>query len=66
MHEGGELANMTLPDSPTCLNGETLATTRKPSCDDCFFKSGNLGAQLRKLEDAQYVAVKKEFAGRKP
>jgi DNA-binding MarR family transcriptional regulator len=27
---------------------------------------GNLGAQLRKLEDAQYVAVKKEFAGRKP
>jgi DNA-binding MarR family transcriptional regulator len=27
---------------------------------------GNLGAQLRKLEDAQYVAVKKEFVGRKP
>jgi DNA-binding HxlR family transcriptional regulator len=27
---------------------------------------GNLGAQLRKLEDAQYVAVKKEFLGRKP
>ncbi|HEY7118337.1 MAG TPA: transcriptional regulator [Tepidisphaeraceae bacterium] len=27
---------------------------------------GNLGAQLRKLEEAQYVAVKKEFADRKP
>src|SRR5262245_51137572 len=27
---------------------------------------GNLGAQLRKLEDAQYIAVKKEFVGRKP
>jgi DNA-binding MarR family transcriptional regulator len=27
---------------------------------------GNLGAQLRKLEDAQYVMVKKEFVGRKP
>ena len=27
---------------------------------------GNLGAQLRKLEDAQYVTVKKEFASRKP
>ena len=27
---------------------------------------GNLGAQLRKLEDAGYVAVKKEFADRKP
>ncbi|MGH7176816.1 MAG: transcriptional regulator [Tepidisphaeraceae bacterium] len=27
---------------------------------------GNLGAQLRKLEEAEYVAVKKEFADRKP
>jgi DNA-binding MarR family transcriptional regulator len=27
---------------------------------------GNLGAQLRKLEDAQYVNVKKEFSDRKP
>jgi DNA-binding MarR family transcriptional regulator len=27
---------------------------------------GNLGAQLRKLEEAQYVAVKKEFVERKP
>jgi DNA-binding MarR family transcriptional regulator len=27
---------------------------------------GNLGAQLRKLEDAQYIAVKKEFQDRKP
>jgi DNA-binding MarR family transcriptional regulator len=27
---------------------------------------GNLGAQLRKLEDAGYVAVKKEFVARKP
>jgi DNA-binding HxlR family transcriptional regulator len=27
---------------------------------------GNLGAQLRKLEDSMYVAVKKEFVGRKP
>ena len=27
---------------------------------------GNLGAQLRKLEDAGYVAVKKEFVDRKP
>src|SRR5439155_18030838 len=27
---------------------------------------GNLGAQLRKLEDAGYVTVKKEFVGRKP
>ena len=27
---------------------------------------GNLGAQLRKLEDAQYVTVEKEFVGRKP
>ena len=27
---------------------------------------GNLGAQLRKLEDAGYVAAKKEFVERKP
>ena len=27
---------------------------------------GNLGAQLKKLEDARYVGVKKEFAYRKP
>jgi DNA-binding MarR family transcriptional regulator len=27
---------------------------------------GNLGAQLRKLEDAGYVAVNKEFVERKP
>src|ERR1041385_5251988 len=27
---------------------------------------GNLGAQLRKLEEAQYLEVKKEFADRKP
>jgi DNA-binding MarR family transcriptional regulator len=27
---------------------------------------GNLGAQLRKLEEAQYLAVKKEFVDRKP
>jgi DNA-binding transcriptional ArsR family regulator len=27
---------------------------------------GNLGAQLRKLEDAGYVTVNKEFAQRKP
>lgn len=27
---------------------------------------GNLGAQLRKLEDAGYVAAKKEFVDRKP
>jgi DNA-binding MarR family transcriptional regulator len=27
---------------------------------------GNLGAQLRKLEDAGYLGVKKEFADRKP
>ena len=27
---------------------------------------GNLGAQLRKLEEANYVAVKKEFENRKP
>jgi DNA-binding transcriptional ArsR family regulator len=27
---------------------------------------GNLGVHLRKLEDAGYVAVTKEFVGRKP
>jgi DNA-binding MarR family transcriptional regulator len=27
---------------------------------------GNLGAQLRKLEEAEYLSVKKEFADRKP
>jgi DNA-binding MarR family transcriptional regulator len=27
---------------------------------------GNLGAQLRKLEEAGYLAVKKEFVDRKP
>ena len=27
---------------------------------------GNLGAQLRRLEDAGYVSVKKEFVERKP
>jgi len=27
---------------------------------------GNLGAQLRKLEDVGYLAVKKEFTDRKP
>jgi DNA-binding MarR family transcriptional regulator len=28
--------------------------------------NGNLGAQLRKLEDAGYVDVRKEFSDRKP
>ena len=27
---------------------------------------GNLGAQLRKLEDADYITVSKEFADRRP
>ena len=27
---------------------------------------GNLGAQLRKLEEAQYIEVRKEFLDRKP
>lgn len=27
---------------------------------------GNLGAQLRKLEDLEYVTVKKEFVNRRP
>jgi len=27
---------------------------------------GNLGAQLRKLEEAQYLSVRKEFIDRKP
>ena len=27
---------------------------------------GNLGAQLRKLEDADYISVSKEFADRRP
>ncbi|MCF8259694.1 MAG: transcriptional regulator [Melioribacteraceae bacterium] len=27
---------------------------------------GNLSVHLRKLEEAEYVSVKKEFAGRKP
>lgn len=27
---------------------------------------GNLGAQLRKLEDAAYISIDKQFAGRKP
>lgn len=27
---------------------------------------GNLGAQLRKLEDNGYIAVRKEFANRRP
>ncbi|MEM7164991.1 MAG: transcriptional regulator [Planctomycetota bacterium] len=27
---------------------------------------GNLGAHLRQLEEAGYIAVRKEFAGRKP
>jgi DNA-binding HxlR family transcriptional regulator len=27
---------------------------------------GNLGAQMRKLEDVRYVTVRKEFRGRKP
>lgn len=27
---------------------------------------GNLGAQLRKLEEAQYIQVRKEFLDRKP
>lgn len=27
---------------------------------------GNLGAQLRKLEEANYIAVRKEFVARKP
>jgi len=27
---------------------------------------GNLGAHLRRLEEAQYVEVRKEFVGRKP
>lgn len=28
--------------------------------------NGNLGAQLRKLEDAGYVSVRKDFVGRQP
>lgn len=27
---------------------------------------GNLGAQLRKLEESEYLSVRKEFAARKP
>lgn len=27
---------------------------------------GNLGAQLRKLEDENYIALRREFAGRRP
>ena len=27
---------------------------------------GNLGANLRRLEDAAYLSVRKEFSGRKP
>ena len=27
---------------------------------------GNLSVHLKKLEDANYISVKKEFAGRKP
>jgi len=29
-------------------------------------KDGSLGAQLRKLEDADYISVRKEFQDRKP
>lgn len=44
-------------------NGEINFTTLRDLLKE---SDGNLGAQLRKLEDAQYVAVKKEFADRKP
>lgn len=34
--------------------------------DQLGLTDGNLGAHLRKLEDAQYIAVTKAFVGRKP
>jgi DNA-binding MarR family transcriptional regulator len=41
------------------INFSTLRALLKES-------DGNLGAQLRKLEEADYIAVKKEFQDRKP
>jgi DNA-binding MarR family transcriptional regulator len=46
------------------LSGADLSFTRLKSLLD--ETDGNLGAQLRKLEEAGYVSVKKEFVDRKP
>ncbi len=46
------------------LSGADLSFSRlKALLDET---DGNLGAQLRKLEEAGYVVVKKEFMDRKP
>jgi DNA-binding HxlR family transcriptional regulator len=46
------------------LSGADLSFSRlKTLLDET---DGNLGAQLRKLEEAGYVVVKKEFVERKP
>jgi DNA-binding MarR family transcriptional regulator len=46
------------------LSGADLSFTRLKTL--LGETDGNLGAQLRKLEDTGYVSVKKEFADRKP
>ncbi|HEX4054800.1 MAG TPA: transcriptional regulator [Tepidisphaeraceae bacterium] len=55
----GRLGAMVLLSAHNEINFSTLRDLLKES-------DGNLGAQLRKLEDAQYVGVKKEFQDRKP
>jgi len=46
------------------LSGADLSFTRLRTLLE--ETDGNLGAQLRKLEEAGYVSVKKEFVERKP
>jgi DNA-binding MarR family transcriptional regulator len=53
------LGTMVLLSAHDEINFSTLRALLKET-------DGNLGAQLRKLEEADYIAVKKEFQDRKP
>jgi DNA-binding MarR family transcriptional regulator len=53
------LGTMVLLSANAEINFSTLRALLKET-------DGNLGAQLRKLEEADYIAVKKEFQDRKP
>src|SRR5271154_4819948 len=53
------LGTMVLLSAHDEINFSTLRDLLKET-------DGNLGAQLRKLEEADYIAVKKEFQDRKP
>jgi hypothetical protein len=59
LHHRSRLGAMVLLSGVDAINFSRLKTLLQET-------DGNLGAQLRKLEEAGYLSVKKEFADRKP